>query len=177
LINDLDFFTYLEKNIEKIKDKQLEILQEIIFQSCQNKAKIVATDETEQGTRALLNLGHTFGHIFETETGYSDKLFHGEAVAIGMVMAAKMSEKLGLIDNKQIARIIKHLKQSNLPTSPQQIAQKWHIDNLLKHLYKDKKVKNNQLTFILMKGIGQSFIKENVSENLFLEVLDAVINN
>lgn len=172
LIDDLEFFEFLEKNIDEIKLRNPQILQEIIVKSCAAKAKIVSQDETEQDKRALLNFGHTFGHIFETETNYSDEIFHGEAVAIGMVMAAKMSLKMGLIDQNDVTRIENHIVKSGLRSSARLVRTNWNKQNLLQHLYKDKKVKNNQLTFILLSKIGQAFIKDNVAESLFLEVLE-----
>lgn len=176
LIDDAKFFTFLEENIAEIKNKNPKILKELIVKSCSIKAKIVAEDETEQDKRALLNFGHTFGHIFETETNYSEELFHGEAVGIGMVMAAQMSFKLGLIDKKSVEKIQNHIKKAGLFSSPQEIRQNWNIKNLLDHLYKDKKVKNNKLTFILLKRIGKAFIENNVKEDLFVEVLKEFTN-
>lgn len=171
LIDDEPFFKYLEDNISRIKAKDPEILKELIVKSCQTKAKIVSQDETEQGKRALLNFGHTFGHIFETQTAYSNELFHGEAVGIGMLMAAKMSHKLDLIKNEDVARIKKHLSDSGLFTSPKEVRKSWNKDELLSHLYKDKKVQNNKLTFILLNKIGNAFIQKDVQEELFLEIL------
>jgi 3-dehydroquinate synthase len=171
LIEDEEFFSFLEDNIDKIKSKDSEILKKLIVKSCETKASIVSQDETEQGKRALLNFGHTFGHIFETQSGYSNELLHGEAVAIGMNMAAIMSQKLGLIDESQTKRIEKHLKQAGLFSSPKEIRDSWDKASLLEHLYKDKKVKNSQLTFILLNNIGSAFIQNNVSKELFLETL------
>ncbi len=172
LIDNKNFFNYLIKNIEEIKKKNPEILKELIIKSCQIKAKIVSQDETEQGKRALLNFGHTFGHVFETQTGYTNELFHGEAVGIGMVMAAKMSSKLGLINEANVNEIQNHIEKSGLFSSPTQVRKTWNKKELLNHLYKDKKVKNNQLTFILLKNIGEAFIQNDVKEELFLEVLE-----
>ncbi len=172
LIDDEDFFVFLEENIKKIKNKDPKILQELIVKSCDIKSKIVSQDETEQGSRALLNFGHTFGHIFETETNYSNELFHGEGVGIGMIMATVMSKNLGLIKEEDVLRIKKHLIAVGLFYSPKEVRKDWNVKNLLKHLYKDKKVKNNQLTFILLRRIGEAFIKNNVTEDIFLEVLE-----
>ena len=109
------------RNLEKIKNRDSEVLQKIIVKSCQIKAEIVGLDEKENNLRAILNFGHTFGHTFETETGYSNTLFHGEAVAIGMVLAVKMSIKLGMLDAKNLPLVIEHFKKVGLPTSPQNI--------------------------------------------------------
>jgi len=172
LIDDEGFFSFLEQNIGKIKARNTEILQQIIVKSCEVKAKIVGEDETEQGKRALLNFGHTFGHIFETETNYSDELYHGEAVGIGMVMAAVMSKNLGLINSQDVFRIKKHLREAGLFCSPKELRQDWDIESLLSHLYKDKKVKDGKLAFILLQNIGDAFIKQDVKEAAFLEVLN-----
>lgn len=171
LIDDGEFFSFLEQNIDKIKAKDTEIIEKIIVKSCEVKAKIVGEDETEQGRRALLNFGHTFGHIFETETNYSDELFHGEGVGIGMMMASVMSKNLGLLNNQDVFRIRKHLQEAGLFCSPNELRQNWNIPSLLSHLYKDKKVKDGKLTFILLQNIGDAFIKDDVKEEVFLEVL------
>jgi shikimate kinase/3-dehydroquinate synthase len=171
LIKDKDFFSYLDSNLDKIKNRNLEVLQKIIVKSCQIKAEVVGLDEKENNLRAILNFGHTFGHIFETETNYSDKLFHGEAVAIGMVLAVKMSIHLGMLDAKILPLVVNHLKKVGLPTSPQNIQKFWNINNLTTHLYKDKKVENKNLTFVLLEELGKSVIKKNVSEQDFLNII------
>lgn len=168
LITDLKFFEFLEKNIDRIKARDAKILEEIVAKSCKIKANVVAQDEKEYGLRRILNFGHTFGHIFETETNYSGEILHGEAVAIGMVLAAKMSQDLGLLSKNDVERIKSHLKEANLPVSAYNVRKKWNEDSLTTHLYKDKKIKNNALTFILLKKIGQYLIKEGLK----IEVLD-----
>ncbi len=174
-IKDKNFFEYLDKNLSQIKNRDKEILQKIIVRSCQIKAEIVGLDEKENNLRAVLNFGHTFGHIFETETNYSDVLFHGEAVAIGMVLAAKMSVQQELLDKSYLPIIINHLQKIGLPTSPRDIKksnkESWDIKRLTSHLYKDKKVENKNLTFVLLENIGQSLIKKGVSEQNFLNVV------
>jgi 3-dehydroquinate synthase len=166
LIIDAEFFQFLEGNLDKIKDKNPKILEKIIAKSCEIKAKIVAEDEREQGLRRILNFGHTFGHIFETETSYSGEILHGEAVAIGMVLAAKMSQDLGFLKEEGLERIKNHLKKANLPISAFDFREKWDEKSLISHLYKDKKVKNNALTFILLEKIGKFLIKEDVKVEL-----------
>ncbi len=175
LIKDKNFFSYLDNNLDKIKNRDPEVLQKIIVQSCQIKAEIVGLDERENNLRAVLNFGHTFGHVFETETGYSDILFHGEAVAIGMILAVKMSINLGMLDAKNLSVVVNHMKKIGLPTSPKNIQKSWNIDNLTTHLYKDKKVESKILTFILLEDIGKSVIKKNVSEQDFLSVMQQEI--
>lgn len=171
LIKDKNFFLYLDKNIEKIKNRDLEVLQRIIVKSCQIKAEVVGEDERENNLRAILNFGHTFGHIFEIETGYSDQLFHGEAVAVGMVLAVRMSIDLKFCNEKILPMVVNHLQKIGLAVSPKDIKKSWNIDKLLEYLYKDKKVNNRQLTFILLKDIGEAVIEKNVDEKYFLAVV------
>jgi len=179
LIMDEHFFDYLDQNLSKIKNRDQEVLQKIITRSCQIKAEIVSLDERENNLRAILNFGHTFGHIFETETNYSNILYHGEAVAIGMVLATKMSVRLKLLDDKYVPIIISHLQKIGLPTSPRDIKnnlqKSWNISNLTRHIYKDKKVENKNLTFVLLKKIGQSLIKKGVNEDDFLNIVNQEI--
>jgi shikimate kinase/3-dehydroquinate synthase len=175
MIKDKSFFTYLDENIEQIKSRNPEVLQKIIVRSCQIKAQIVGLDERENNLRAILNFGHTFGHIFETETGYSNEIFHGEAVAIGMVLAVKMSIELKICDKMILSILTNHLKKIGLSTSPLDIKKSWNLDNLLRHLYKDKKVSNGRLTFILVSDIGEAIIKKDVDEREFLSVMKEVL--
>ena len=171
LIRDLEFFEFLEQNHQKIFAGDEEVMVKIITRSCQIKAEIVGADEKESGERALLNFGHTFGHTFETETNYSNELMHGEAVALGMVMAAKMSQNFGMISQVDFDRILKHFKDCDLVTSPLQIRQNWNEENLVSHLFKDKKHENKNLTFILLKKIGEAVVEKNVELEKFKKVL------
>ncbi|MFT6332484.1 MAG: 3-dehydroquinate synthase, partial [Lentimonas sp.] len=171
-INDKKFFEFLDKNLSAIKNRDKDILQQIIVKSCQIKAKIVELDEKENGLRATLNFGHTFGHVFEKQTGYCDVLFHGEAIAIGMVMAAKMSVNLGFLDQDLAFLISDHLRKIGLPTSIKNIKNNsWRMADLVSHLYKDKKVDGQNLTFILLENIGKCSIKKNIDEKEFIKVV------
>ena len=170
-IYDKNFFEFLDENLTEIFAKNLQILQKIITRSCEIKAQIVGRDEKENGERALLNFGHTFGHIFETETNYSNEILHGEAVAIGMLMASQMSLNLGLINADEYQKIANHLQKSGFELNLKNIRQNWHQENLIKHLFKDKKTENNQLTFILLNKIGEAKIHKKVSLENFLKVL------
>lgn len=163
LIKDLKFLEYLEQNHAKIFAQDEAAMRYIIKRSCNLKAEIVGRDEKENGERALLNFGHTFGHIFETETNYSDELLHGEAVALGMVMAAKMSQNFGLISASDFQRILKHFEDCGLITNPASIRKSWDAASLTKHLFKDKKHENSNLTFILLKSLGDAFVQKNVA--------------
>ncbi len=170
-IYDKNFFDFLDENLMEIFAKNLPILQKIITRSCEIKAQIVGRDEKENGERALLNFGHTFGHIFETETNYSTEILHGEAVAIGMLMASQMSVDFGFIDNFEYQKIFNHLQKSGFELNLKNIRQNWHQENLIKHLFKDKKIENNQLTFILLDKIGEAKIHKKISLENFLKVL------
>ncbi|OPB30342.1 3-dehydroquinate synthase [Bartonella sp. WD12.1] len=172
LINQPHFFEWLEKNWQKVFSKG-PIQIEAIARSCQFKADIVAHDEYETGQRALLNLGHTFGHMLETATTYdSNRLIHGEAVAIGTILAHQFSEQLNLINPTITQRIETHFKTVGLPTQLQDIPGKLpDAETLMTFIAQDKKVSQNNLTFILTRGLGQSFIAKNVSPNAVLTFL------
>jgi 3-dehydroquinate synthase len=131
--------------------------------SCRAKAAIVARDERESGDRALLNLGHTFGHALEAACGFSGRLLHGEAVAAGMALAFEFSARLGLLPAAEAARAVRHLAEVGLPTRPQDIAGGLpDADALMALMAQDKKVKRGMLTFILVRGIGAAFVEHGV---------------
>lgn len=176
LIQDRDFFMFLTENYQKIFNSDAQTLTKIITKSCQTKADIVSQDEKENGQRALLNFGHTFGHIFETETNYSDEILHGEAVALGMLMAAKMSLNFAMISQKEFDKIKSHLGKSGFEIDPKKIRTKWDQENLIKHLYKDKKTEGGNLTFILLNKIGEAVIKKAVALEDFRKVLSEFIS-
>ncbi|WP_212111789.1 3-dehydroquinate synthase [Bartonella queenslandensis] len=173
LINQPDFFEWLEKNGQEIFSNG-SIRIEAIVRSCQFKAAIIARDEYETGERALLNLGHTFGHMLETATTYDSKrLIHGEAVAIGMILAHQFSAQLNLVAPTLPHRIETHLKAVGLPTQLKDIPGDLpNAETLMSLIAQDKKVSQNNLTFILTRGLGQSFIAKNVPPNLVLSFLE-----
>jgi 3-dehydroquinate synthase len=159
LIRDADFFTWLEQNIDKMIAKEPEALQTTIYHCCQIKAEVVANDEREQGLRAILNFGHTFGHAFEAGLGYGYWL-HGEAVAAGMVVAAQLSIALGTLALTDLERIKRLLHRCHLPTEvPATLSMKQCFD--LMSL--DKKIENDQMRFVLLKSIGDAYISDTVS--------------
>lgn len=174
-IFDEKFFEFLEKNHNKIFSDE-EVLKKIITRSCEIKAEIVGRDERESGERALLNFGHTFGHIFETETGYSNEILHGEAVALGMAMAAKMSQNFGFISPQEFARVTSHLENCGFVINPKNIRKTWDVENLIRHLYKDKKNENQNLTFIVLKKIGAAEVKKSVALDDFKKVLSEFLS-
>ncbi|MCP4617103.1 MAG: 3-dehydroquinate synthase [Bradyrhizobium sp.] len=166
LLGDEAFFAWLEKNHGDVFSGGAA-REHAIATSCRAKAAIVARDERETGERALLNLGHTFGHALEAATGFSDRLFHGEGVAVGMVLAAEFSAQLGKISQDDAARIKHHLAAVGLPTRLQDIAGFAQegladADQLMALMAQDKKVKRGKLTFILLEAIGRAVIAPNV---------------
>lgn len=173
-IYDDNFLQFLEANYQKIFDFDEVTLEKVIRRSCEIKAEIVGIDEKESGKRALLNFGHTFGHIFETETKYSSEILHGEAVALGMVMAAKMSQNFSLISEDDFLRVRNHLQNCGFIIDPEEIRQNWNRQNLIKHLYKDKKNEGGNLTFILLAKIGEAIIKKSVELSEFEKVLNSI---
>ena len=174
LIDDEPFFFWLEEN-------QPEIFAggparaEAIARACAAKTRFVLADEKETGVRALLNLGHTFGHALEKATGFSDRLLHGEGVAIGMVLAHGFSAKLGLAPSQDTGRVEAHLKRAGLPTRLADIPGTLpDTDVLMDAIAQDKKVVRGALTFILTRGIGQSFIEKNVAPDAVREYLEVM---
>jgi 3-dehydroquinate synthase len=166
VLGDEAFFAWLEKNHADIF-KGGAAREHAIATSCRAKAGVVSRDERETGERALLNLGHTFGHALEAATGFSDRLFHGEGVAIGMTLAAQFSARLGMIGEADAARIERHLVEAGLPTRLQDIAGFAQegladADALMALMAQDKKVKRGKLTFILLEAIGRAVIARDV---------------
>ncbi|VAW63780.1 3-dehydroquinate synthase [hydrothermal vent metagenome] len=167
LIRDIAFLEWLEENIDKLLDKNPAALACAIEHSCQNKAEIVAADEKENGQRALLNLGHTFGHAIETGMGYGTWL-HGEAVAAGMVMAARLSCKLGWMAETEVDRVVNILERANLPvTAPVQM----NADQFIELMSLDKKVSDGVLKLVLYKAPGKAVISKNYTETLLRETI------
>lgn len=165
LLGDIAFFDWLENNLREINAGG-PARAEAIARSCQAKAHVVLDDELEHGSRALLNLGHTFGHALEAATQYSDRLFHGEGVSLGMCLAHAYSTRLGLAPGQDVGRVEAHLKAAGLPTKLSDIAGDLApTDQLLKHIEQDKKVTRGQLNFVLTRGIGQAFVKKDVDAN------------
>lgn len=168
LIDDPEFFEWLENNIQKLIDRDENALAFAIKRSCADKARVVAADEKEAGRRALLNLGHTFGHAIETGMGYGNWL-HGEAVAAGMCMAATMSYKMGNLSISELDRITTLIKRANLPTqAPKDLSTNAFI-NLMSV---DKKVLSGQLRLVLMDSFAQSTISANFPHDTLIATLN-----
>lgn len=164
LIDQPEFFAWLEKNGRALLDGDAGLQRHAVQMCCRAKARIVEADEKEAGLRALLNLGHTFGHALEKATGYSDLMNHGEAVALGCVMALSMSVRRGLASEEELQRLRHHFSEVGLPTHLCQIPQRFDPLRLAAYCRQDKKVKDGRLTFILMQGIGGAFETQDVTE-------------
>jgi 3-dehydroquinate synthase len=165
LLGNADFFGWLERNGPAVLAQQPEALTHAVATSVRGKADIVARDETETGDRMLLNLGHTFGHALEAWAGYSDRLLHGEAVAIGICLAFELSRELGLVDEASVQRVVRHLADAGLPTRIADVPGTPGPDaaTLTNIMGQDKKVRDGKLTFILVRGIGAAFVSREVS--------------
>lgn len=168
IIYDLPFFNWLEDNIANIKALQPYAITHMIKRCCQIKAEVVALDEKESGIRALLNLGHTFGHAIEAEQGYGNWL-HGEAVAVGMILAAETALRLDLISPRQVAQIVSLIKQFDLPCeSPTNMT----YESYAEHMQLDKKVLNGKLRLVLPTSIGSCELFDHVSETVLRSVIE-----
>jgi len=165
MLGDAAYFDWLEANRQSLFRREPAVLSEAIAVAVAGKAAIVARDETETGERMLLNLGHTFGHALEAWAGYSDKLLHGEAVAIGVTLAFQLSRDLGFTDAASAERVRNHLAHVGLPTQIKDIAgNNWPpAETLLQLMAQDKKVRAGQLTLILARGIGKAFATRDVA--------------
>lgn len=169
IIYDADFFTWLETNLDKLYALDEQALTYAIARCCQIKAEVVAQDEKESGIRALLNLGHTFGHAIEAELGYGNWL-HGEAVSSGMAMAAKTAQLQGMIDDVDLERIVALLRRANLPVhTPPSMT----FTDFLQHMMRDKKVLSGELRLILPTSIGTADVVKGVPEAVIEQAIDS----
>lgn len=168
LIRDLPFLEWLEENMEKLLARDVAALQYAIARSCENKAEVVGNDERESGDRALLNLGHTFGHAIENGMGYGAWL-HGEAVAAGTIMAADLSRRLGWISEQDASRVRQLFERAGLPV----VGPHLNVDQYLELMGLDKKVVDGQIRFVLLKALGHAVISSAVPANLLRDTLEA----
>ena len=166
LVADGEFFTWLEKNTPRLLARESDALEEAIRRACAIKAAIVAEDEREQGRRALLNLGHTFGHAIEAGAGYGVVL-HGEAVAAGLVLAAELSARLGRLPGSDALRVRELLLSAGLPVDPPRLGRARMLDLM----GMDKKVKGGELRLVLLDGIGRAAVSADYPR----EALDALL--
>ncbi|MTH79825.1 3-dehydroquinate synthase [Paracoccus aestuariivivens] len=173
LLGDENFFDWLEKAGPQLASDPMA-LQRAVRHSVEMKAGIVQRDETEQGERALLNLGHTFGHVLESVTGYSDRLLHGEGVAIGCTLAFDLSARMGLCSQEAPSRVAAHFAAMGLPSRISDIAGEIpDNETLIAMMGQDKKVQDGKLRFILARGIGDAFVTDAVDRDRLHEVLAA----
>ena len=170
LIRDTEFLAWLTENMSLLMARNPEALSYAIYRSCQHKAEIVAADEREQGQRALLNLGHTFGHAIESGMGYGNWL-HGEAVAAGTVMAAELSQKMGWLDSNDLDEIKRLLKLANLPIEP---PADLSAEQYRRYMSRDKKVQDGVMNLVLLKNIGEAVMSNDYDAAALNEVLERV---
>ncbi len=177
MLGGADFFVWLEENGPRLARGDVAKRIHAVRRSCEMKAEIVAKDEHERGDRALLNLGHTFGHALEAATGYSDRLLHGEGVAIGCALAFELSQKMGLCSQECPSRVRAHLRNMNMKTELSDIVGDLpDSDGLLALMAQDKKVQAGKLRFILARDIGDAFIADDVDLGLVKSVLDKALS-
>lgn len=171
LLGDAGFFEWLEQHAPRLRD-DMQLRQQTVAHSVRMKAEIVTRDETEQGERALLNLGHTFGHALEAATGYSDRLLHGEGVAIGCVLAFDLSARMGLCSQEAPSRVAAHLRKMGMPAKLTDIPGELPDDQALIALMgQDKKVVDGKLRFVLARAIGEAFVSDDVPGDMLTAVL------
>jgi 3-dehydroquinate synthase len=163
LLGDFDFFQWLEAEGRHVLEQRPEALGQAVARSIEMKAQIVGADEKEAAARALLNLGHTFGHALESETGYGSALLHGEGVAVGCAQAFRFSAALGHCTAQDAARAEAGIAAAGLPTRMDQVkGAPFDADRLITHMTQDKKAEGGRLTFVLARGIGQAFVAKGV---------------
>lgn len=166
LIADAEFYHWCLQNAAALLSGDVAALQHAVLKSCSMKAAIVAEDEREADRRALLNFGHTFGHALEAETGYSDRLLHGEAVAMGMVLACQLSARMGGVDGNVAAALAEHFTQLGMPARLQDIEADWTVETIARHFASDKKTESGALTFIVLDAIGKARVAKQVDPAL-----------
>ena len=180
LLGDKTFFEWLEANDDKVLALEPDAILHAVARSVEMKAEIVAADEREGGKRALLNLGHTFGHALEAEVGFGDMLLHGEAVAIGMAQAFRYSALNGECTEEESDRAVAAIAHAGLPTRMSDIRNApFDADRLITHMGHDKKAEGGTLTFVLVNGIGRAFVAKKVSAELIAEflILDGAVSS
>lgn len=172
LIRDLPFLAWLEENMARVVARDEQAMIEMIERSCRNKAAVVAADEREEGVRATLNLGHTFGHAIETGCGYGVWL-HGEAVAAGMVMAADLSARLGWLEERDVRRVADLIVRAGLPVRPPAMG----VDDFLAHMQVDKKNIHGRIRLVLLRALGNAVVTDEFPHEMLLETLGASLQD
>jgi 3-dehydroquinate synthase len=168
MICDRGFFTWLEQHIDALRAREAQVVSQAIYRSCQIKAQIVGRDERERGDRALLNLGHTFGHAIEAATGYVEWL-HGEAVGVGLLIAAQMSQRLGGLAEADVERVQRLLERAGLRT----VAPRIGAGQAARFMSADKKVKAGRVRLVLLRALGEAYVTGEYPDAALLETLQA----
>ena len=171
LICDAEFLAWLEQHMTSLMALDTNLITEAIYRSCEAKAKVVAMDEREGGVRAILNLGHTFGHAIETEMGYGEWL-HGEAVAAGMVLAVDLSWRMGNLEEADVSRAVAIIQRADLPVLP---PAKMTKDSFMAHMLRDKKVLDGSLRLVLLQALGEAIVTSDINVDEFNACLDDAI--
>jgi 3-dehydroquinate synthase len=170
LIADAGFYRWCLEHAPKLLAGDTQALHEAVIKSCQMKASIVNQDEREADMRALLNFGHTFAHALEAETGYSETLIHGEAVAIGMVMACRLSCRMGLVEEALEHELTSHFHALGMHATPKDVAHAWDVDGIVRHFADDKKAEGGALTFVVLDAVGKARVAKKVDVALARDV-------
>ncbi len=169
-----EFWAWIKANGEKVVALKPEDVTEAVTQCCRIKAGIVTQDERESGLRAVLNLGHTFAHAIEAQAGYDGRVIHGEAVAVGLTMAAHVSVAAGVAPAALETEIRRHLEKTGLPVVPADLPVAWDVDDLVHRLGGDKKVRNGRPVFVLLQAAGRPFLAEEVDPDLIRDVFETM---
>lgn len=175
LIQDADFYAWCLSHAEALLAGDLPTLQQAVLKSCTMKAAIVEADEHEADARALLNFGHTFGHALEAETGFGDALLHGEAVAIGMVMACRLSAAMGFIGREVETELAAHFTALGMYAEPKAVKAEWHAAQIAAHFASDKKAEAGALTFVVLKAVGQAAVAKKVDPQLAQDLVESYL--
>lgn len=176
LIMEADFYRWCLTNGAKLLAGDAAVIEHAVLTSCRMKAQIVAGDEREADLRALLNFGHTFGHALEAETGFGEKLLHGEAVALGMVMACRLSARMGGLDAAVETELVNHFKGLGMPALLSDVAHDWNAKAIAAHFGDDKKAEQGTLTFIVLDALGKARVAKKLDAALALDVVHSFLN-
>lgn len=176
LLGDAEFYEWLLRHGKALLEGNRHYLTHAIARSCEMKAAIVGADERESAERALLNFGHTFGHALEAELGYDGRLLHGEAVAIGMVMACRLSARMGKLADDVEQTLSQHLQSVGMNAHLKDIAYGWDAERLMLHMQGDKKAEDGKLTFIVLEKLGKAVVSKNIPYALVREVVDEFVS-
>jgi len=175
LIMDSEFYRWCLKNAAGVLGGDTALLQHAVLESCRMKAEIVGADERESGRRAVLNFGHTFAHALEAEAGYDGTLLHGEAVAIGMVMACRLSARMGLVAADMEHELAAHFTALGMAARPTDIGRAWNADGITRHFASDKKAEHGELTFVVLDALGKARVAKHVDAALAADIVKTFV--